>query len=289
MEHYLHFANTTFRIDTPIELTVFESLFPQFVAERCKADVIYTVHIGSLPERYSLTKPVMTDRSMYIYKTDEYTVRQFNISILHDRDSSIYLVRKNEYDFHYDMYIQQQDVPVMARSFRILNIMAIEEALLYSGKITLHGVILQDKGDGFVFTAPSGTGKSTITNRWAEMFSDSLIINGDCTVIGKENGIYYVYGSPFCGSSQIRENKKAPLNTVIRLYQGQKNRIVPLSDKEKFILLYEASTVNHHDSDQVQMNTEMLYDIISSVRMIGYECINSPLAAEYLRGILTAE
>lgn len=282
MKQYLNFASTTFVIDTPFEFTVFSELFPQFVSSGGECDVSYTVHVGDTMTDEGLGEPIADDRSIVIYNVNGCNVRKFIIDVEHTRESAVYLVQKRESKPEYDMYIKPEDVSVLKRSFRILNAMAIEEALLLNGKLTLHGVILQSGNDGFVFTAPSGTGKSTITNRWAEMFSDSFVINGDCTVIGKENGVYYAYGSPFCGSSLIRENKKAPLRAIIRLYRGQENETAVMSSKESFVALYEASTVNHWSDGCVTACVELIQDVISSTPVIAYKCVNSPTAAEHL-------
>ncbi len=74
--------------------------------------------------------------------------------------------------------------------------------------LTKYGAVL--------FTAPSGTGKSTQAELWRKHRGAS-IINGDCTLIAEDDGVFTAFGFPFSGTSGIFENRKAPIAAVVYL------------------------------------------------------------------------
>ena len=99
--------------------------------------------------------------------------------------------------------------------------------ILHNG-ILLHSsaVILDDKA--YLFSAPSGTGKSTHTSLWLREFPGSEILNDDKPAIRIfEDGIY-VYGTPWSGKTDLNLNRKVPLQGIAFLERGERNSIAPL-------------------------------------------------------------
>ena len=43
----------------------------------------------------------------------------------------------------------------------------------------MHGTVISTAGQGYMITAPSGTGKSTRARLWTDHIPDSVIVNGD--------------------------------------------------------------------------------------------------------------
>lgn len=103
------------------------------------------------------------------------------------------------------------------------------------GAFVLHGVILEWQGKGIILTAASGTGKSTHARLWRE-YENALIINGDRTLLRKEHGRWYAYGTPWSGSSGECVNRRISLDAIVFLARGNANeasRIAPLNAMEK--------------------------------------------------------
>lgn len=102
---------------------------------------------------------------------------------------------------------------------------SLKEALL------MHASAVSYKGNGIIFTASSGTGKTTQAELW-QKYRDAVILNGDKAFLKQEKEGIHAWGSPWRGSSPYAENKSAPLRAIIVLEQAENNFIRELSGLE---------------------------------------------------------
>ena len=109
----------------------------------------------------------------------------------------------------------------------------------YSGLIRFNGIMLHAsavvyEGRAYLFSAPSGTGKSTHTSLWIEYFGEdkAYILNDDKPAIRKIDGIYYACGTPFSGKVDMSRNELVPLQAVCVLKRGAENKIRLLDNEE---------------------------------------------------------
>ena len=93
----------------------------------------------------------------------------------------------------------------------ILGAMAAKGAL--SGMLLAHASAVEYEGEAVIFTAPSGSGKTTQAELW-NRYLKARILNGDKVFISREEDGFYAYGSPWAGSSPYRENHGAPMRAV---------------------------------------------------------------------------
>lgn len=94
--------------------------------------------------------------------------------------------------------------------------------------VLIHGSSLMADGEAVLFCANSGTGKSTHTRLWREVFGDKvLMINDDKPLIRLINGEPYIYGTPWNGKHHIGTNVSAPLRHICFLERGEQNKIYP--------------------------------------------------------------
>ena len=70
--------------------------------------------------------------------------------------------------------------------------------VLFHQGIVIHAAAIECEGKGIVFSAPSGTGKSTQANLW-KVHKKAKILNGDRPVIRVPEERSYVYGTPWSG------------------------------------------------------------------------------------------
>lgn len=96
------------------------------------------------------------------------------------------------------------------------------------GLYALHSASIEYKGRAFLFSAPSGTGKSTHVSLW-EKAGWARVLNGDLNLIGFRDGNPYVYGMPWCGTSGIFTKKTVPLGGIILLKRGKQSHSGPVS------------------------------------------------------------
>jgi hypothetical protein len=94
------------------------------------------------------------------------------------------------------------------------------------GGTVLHGSSIAIDNQAVIFSADSGTGKSTHTSLWQKRFGDRvMIINDDKPAIKIENGKPFVYGTPWSGKTHLNNNVKCPLTAVVFLNRGEQNEI----------------------------------------------------------------
>lgn len=102
--------------------------------------------------------------------------------------------------------------------------------LSYDG-FMLHSSAVCVDNKAYLFSANSGTGKSTHTTQWLKLFGDkAYIINDDKPALKIENGCVYVYGTPWSGKSDLNLNVRVPLQGICVLERSKNNFIEPLDN-----------------------------------------------------------
>ena len=146
--------------------------------------------------------------------------------------------------------------------------------------ILFHGSVIAVDGIGYLFTAKSGTGKSTHTRLWREMLGErAVMINDDKPLISlSENGIM-VYGTPWDGKHRLSTNIGVPLKAVCILERAEENRIVPITKKDAYNMLMQQ--VYRPTGAEGMMKTLALIDrLAAGVKLYSLGCNISPQAAE---------
>jgi len=115
---------------------------------------------------------------------------------------------------------------------------AFAEFLFDYDILLFHGSAIAVDGEGFLFTAHSGTGKSTHTRLWRQLFGErAVMVNDDKPFLEiKPEGIW-VHGSPWSGKHGLDANICVPLKGICMLERGQENRIVPANAEEVLPML----------------------------------------------------
>ena len=110
---------------------------------------------------------------------------------------------------------------------------AISEKLPELGAFLLHGSAIEYDGEGIVFVASSGTGKSTFARSWAACFPDRVqYINDDKPFVRVKDGCATIYGSPWNGKHRLGDNRSAPLKAICLLERSETNRAEKVSALE---------------------------------------------------------
>jgi len=100
------------------------------------------------------------------------------------------------------------------------------EHLLEHNTILLHGSTLALDGQGYLFTARSGTGKSTHTRLWREVFGSRVqMVNDDKPFARLSGEGVTVWGSPWSGKHGLDTNIGVPLAGICLLERGPDNVI----------------------------------------------------------------
>ncbi|MBR4910505.1 MAG: hypothetical protein IKZ47_04200 [Clostridia bacterium] len=89
----------------------------------------------------------------------------------------------------------------------------------------MHGAVVGRGGEAYLFTAPSGVGKTTHTRFWLQNFKDAFIVNGDKPILRFKDGAVYACGTPWAGKEGENKNVMLPLKSVCILSRGKTNEI----------------------------------------------------------------
>ncbi len=105
--------------------------------------------------------------------------------------------------------------------------------LIEFGGLMLHASAVELDGRAYLFSGPSGMGKSTHTRLWQQIFgAEAQVFNDDKPALRREDGRWYAYGTPWCGKDGINQNKRVPLAGICFLKRGQENVIRCLGEKD---------------------------------------------------------
>ena len=167
---------------------------------------------------------------------------------------------------------------------------AIEESGIFRmlaehGGVVLHSsYIITQRGEALLFSAPSGTGKSTQAELWRS-YAGARVINGDRALVKAENGVT-ANGILFSGTSGISENVTAPLRAIVLLRQSEKNEIRSVSGKEAFMRLLPQCSYYPDEEENLRIVTGILAEIISAVSVYDFGCVPDESAVSALSEVL---
>lgn len=113
---------------------------------------------------------------------------------------------------------------------------AFYEYLIQRGGMMLHASAVVVDNEAYLFSAPSGTGKSTHTSLWLRRFPDAYILNDDKPALCVFDGCVYAAGTPFSGKFDLSVNRSVPLRAIAFLARSETNHIEPIGSKRA---LYE--------------------------------------------------
>lgn len=134
----------------------------------------------------------------------------------------------------------------------------IAEKLPLYDRTVFHGAAIEYGGKAYIFTAPSGTGKTTHIGLWKRCLGDKVkIINGDKPILSLSDGKITVHGTPYAGKEGWQTNMSAELGGICFLSQGKDNEITAVSPKDAFTRLW-LQTYKPKTEDAVIKTVEIL-------------------------------
>lgn len=157
-------------------------------------------------------------------------------------------------------------------------------ALFYRDLLLLDGMMLHSSAvivddRAYLFTADSGTGKSTHTALWLKCFGNrAKILNDDKPAIRFENDRWYAYGTPWSGKNDISLNLRAEIAGIAVLERAQENHIEPFSGIQALHAILKQ--VNRPPAMEHRIKLmELLDKLITTVPIWKLQCNMDPEAA----------
>ncbi|MDO4567888.1 MAG: hypothetical protein Q4B99_02900 [Clostridia bacterium] len=172
-----------------------------------------------------------------------------------------------------------------SNDIRLFDLLAIEHAILRGGGLIMHASFVLHRGGALLFTAPSGTGKSTQAELWRR-HRGARVVNGDRAVIRRGGEGFIACGLPYSGSSGICENACAPITAVVMVEQAPHNRVRSPNPAEAFRRIFEGCAVNTWHPDDVTRAYELIERLVCETPTPLLECLPDVGAVEALEAAI---
>lgn len=149
--------------------------------------------------------------------------------------------------------------------------------LSYNGSY-LHASAVVLNGRAYLFSAPSGTGKSTHTEKWCRLFG-ATYLNDDKPALRLVDGVWMAYGTPWSGKRDLSVPMGVPLGGIAFIKRGQENVIRRIPAQEAVPLFMSQSLWRLRDQQAMERQLSLVDKLIRQVPVWELTCRNDDEAA----------
>ncbi|MCD7771301.1 MAG: hypothetical protein LUH23_04370 [Oscillospiraceae bacterium] len=167
---------------------------------------------------------------------------------------------------------------------------AIASKLPYYDRVALHGACITYKDKAYLFTAASGTGKSTHIGLWKRYLGDDVgIVNGDKPIFHvKPDGTIRAYDTPWCGKEGWNQMKNADMAGICFVRRGEENTIRPVDPGDAISLMLR-QMFHPYEEEATGLMLDLFDEILSRLPLYLLECDISEEAVKTSFEALTGE
>lgn len=156
----------------------------------------------------------------------------------------------------------------------------VAEGLLERDVLLFHGSTVAVDGAAYLFTAECGTGKSTHTRYWRQVFGDrAVMVNDDKPFLKITDSGVLACGAPWSGKHGLDTNIIVPLQGICILRRGSENRIRPISCAEAMNMLLKQS-IPPRDPEMLPLFRSLADKLAETVSLWQMDCTKDPKAAQ---------
>ena len=203
--------------------------------------------------------------------TSDHSENGWNAETIHDAYKSVYVFdEKALFALHYKHVVKDVTIHLMkpiqssirpGLQFGVLT-------ALYEKCVGLHGVTLLCGNEIIILSAPSGTGKTTLSHL-LEKYCNATVINGDFAMLSLDAEGVVFEPTPFCGTSGRCLNHRVKVDRIVFLEQAKENNWQSLTVTTALVKLMSNIFLPAWDS---KMQKSILENIL---RFIPYLEINN--------------
>ncbi len=157
----------------------------------------------------------------------------------------------------------------------------LADAIVSHDRILMHGSAIAVNGNGYIFTALSGTGKSTHTGLLRKLHGENAVmINDDKPFLHiTEQGVN-VCGTPWMGKHRLGNNITVPLKGIFFLRRSEENELREMTASDALILLL-SQCHRPVDPEKMMLTFDLIEKILSMVKLYDFGC-NMDISAAQL-------
>ncbi|MBQ8520360.1 MAG: hypothetical protein IJ456_03060 [Bacteroides sp.] len=249
-----------------------------------KADVCYRFHwVEVLPSPESDWKEVFRRPDICVWQNGSLEARRLAVGT----PDAAYALYKESSAQETEVYFLES----LKRDLRIdtifVSCLALERQMAAHGGYILHCCYLSYRGQGVLFSGPSGIGKSTHASLWCRYLNEAHVVNGDrCLIYKNPKGEYTACPWPVCGSSGICRKEEWPVRAIVFMAQAPHNEIREASPMQLFKMLSSQLTVNWWNANFTRKALDAAQEMLERVGMCTYACNLSEEAPRMLNNYL---
>lgn len=170
----------------------------------------------------------------------------------------------------------KEGIPVRQFSDAYLETLAvyrrIADRLLSCDTLLFHGSVIAVDGEGYLFTAKSGTGKSTHARLWREYFGQrAVMVNDDKPLLHITDSGVTVYGTPWDGKHRLSSNIAVPLKGICILKRDTKNHIERIESHAAYPLIVQ-QTNRSRSTDGLRQTLLLIDRMITALPLYRLGC-----------------
>lgn len=149
----------------------------------------------------------------------------------------------------------------------------IATAMLDYDTFLMHGAAVAVGESAYLFTAKSGTGKTTHINLWLQRQPGAFVVNGDKPLIQLVPDGVYVCGTPWSGKEIMNTPTKVRLKAIVLMERAAENSIRPISRMEAFPFLLR-QTYRPADAEQMKKTLALMEKLSGAVNLYRFQFNN---------------
>lgn len=240
MASFYKFGGLTVKTDAPFHKDGLFHLSFYETEETMQPDITFTVHTNcqNIPQPEGVMVAEVNKRRWY--KTQKGYA--FIDKIEEFSDCILNLMVADATFSHIELFLCPSaflDIKVDQRPYHLTQEI-LRYALLFHDGTIIHASSLAYDNKGLMFSAPSGTGKSTHTELWTKHVPGTVIVNDDMPIVRIENNVPYLYGAPWSGKNSIHKNLRVPLKGLVFIQRDVTCSLSPVEPLDAVWELFEA-------------------------------------------------
>ena len=177
-------------------------------------------------------------------------------------------VRLAESDYRLNVWLRRTNDLNMAYYMETGRVFT-DKTLAYDS-IMLHASAVVVDGYAYLFSGPSGMGKSTHTRLYLDTFGqNAVIINDDKPTLRRQGQTWYAYGTPWCGKDGINRNLRAPLAGICFLHRGD-TLLRRISPAEAAVDLIRQTQHYQREKENVRMLLSLIDQLAREIPVFSF-------------------
>lgn len=266
MKYVLSIGNTVFHFVSQMTLRLEEEMQPFLIETDVIPDVIVEIH----PDYF--TAPKVKGRKLGEDLLLEYYAEENRGFCLEKGSLSI-----TTYDAEFkkiNCYLNTERISQAAYSMgNLLRLLPMRMILQKNHTLFFHASQIAVHDIGILFTAPSGTGKTTQAKLW-KTYRGAKIICNDRTLV--RDGKTYSY--PVDGSEPVISGESYPLGAIVLLLQSNENQIQKLKPKNALPKLMSQMIFDIWNSKEHMLAIENLIKLVEKYPVYLLSCTPDQLS-----------